>query len=102
MRSIVFVCFAGSLLAGCSSDAVSPCPLNCPDAADEADTGMPDAGGDVVVPSNCDLAKDPAFSPACIDDGIGVFVDASSGDDMNAGTKAKPFKTIGKAVQSAG
>jgi hypothetical protein len=63
---------------------------------------MLEAGADVVVPANCDLAKDPMDSPACIDDGIGIFVDGAGGDDGNAGSKAKPFKTIGKAIASAG
>jgi hypothetical protein len=41
-------------------------------------------------------------SPACVDDGIGVFVNATAGSDSNLGTKAMPFKTIGYAIQKAG
>ena len=61
-----------------------------------------DSGGDVAVPANCDLSKDISASPACVDEGIAVFVSAASGDDNNAGTKAAPFKTIGAALQKAG
>jgi hypothetical protein len=100
MRSIVFACFAGSWLVGCSSDAIAPC-TTCTDDGGDASAPM-DAAGDVVVPMNCDLAKDPSDSPACIDDGIGVFVDGMAGDDNNPGTKAKPLKTIAKGIQAAG
>ncbi len=84
--------------AGCSGDN---CASNCglPDAADAS---VADAAPDVVVPQNCDLKADVATSPACIDDGIGVFVDATSGSDGNAGSKASPFKTIGKALAAVG
>ncbi len=62
-----------------------------------------DAGPDVVVPPGCDLTKDLADSPACIDDGIGVFVDAQNGDDdANDGSEAHPFKTIAKGIAAAG
>jgi len=61
-----------------------------------------DVANDVVVPPNCDLNADITSSPACIDDGIGVFVDATGGNDTGLGTKASPYKTIGKAIASAG
>ena len=53
-----------------------------------------DGGGDVVVPEHCDLNADVMASPKCIDDGIGVFVDAFGGNDTGLGTKASPYKTI--------
>jgi hypothetical protein len=83
-----------SLVIGCSGDS-----LNATDGGADA---SPDGGGDVVVPPSCDLNADISASPACIDDGIGVFVDATSGNDANPGTKASPFKTIAKAIAAAG
>jgi hypothetical protein len=59
-----------------------------------------DGGPDVVAPPNCDLAKSPKDSPACIDDSVAVFV-APSGDDGASGSKAAPLKSIAKGVELA-
>ena len=40
----------------------------------------------------------PKDSPACVDDLVGVFVDATNGKDTNAGTKSAPMQTIGAAL----
>ena len=54
--------------------------------------------GGIDAPAGCDLTKDPKDSLPCVDDSVGVFVDASSGSDANPGTKASPFKSITKAL----
>ena len=51
-------------------------------------------------PPGCDTPTEPLKNPEkCLVDSFGVFV-SPSGDDGNAGTKEKPLKTIGKALQS--
>jgi hypothetical protein len=71
-----------------------------PTCADYATCGAgADAG--VVTPSGCDLTKGPKDSPACVDDAVGVFVDATGGADTNPGTRAAPKKTVGAAVAAA-
>lgn len=89
----------GFAAVGCSGDDCAS--GNCL----QTDSGGSDASGDVNqadVPQNCDLAADITASPACIDDGVGVFVDGTNGDDANPGTKAQPFKTIAKGIAAAG
>ena len=58
-------------------------------------------GQQTDAPANCDLSKDPKDSPACVDDSVGVFVDATNGKDANAGTKAAPLQTITTALTKA-
>jgi len=92
----------GLIAAGCSGDDCSSSG-----SCISPDGGSPEASGsDVVnqpdVPQNCDLGADLATSPACIDDGVGVFVDGTNGDDANPGTKESPFKTIAKGIAAAG
>jgi len=89
-------------LGACSGDDSGLCTGDGCVQTDGGDAGTTDAAGDVVVPQNCDLTADITQSPACVDDGIGVFVDATSGSDTNTGSKANPFKTIGKAIVAAG
>jgi hypothetical protein len=45
-------------------------------------------------------AADPAVDSCIVDDAFGVFV-SPTGDDRNAGTRARPFRTIGFALQRA-
>ncbi|HEY1955230.1 MAG TPA: hypothetical protein VGH28_06445 [Polyangiaceae bacterium] len=91
----------GVLASGCSGDDCANGSCLSPDGGD-ASSDAADAGSDVVVPQNCDLGADITASPACIDDGIGVFVDATNGNDTGLGTKASPFKTIAKALGAVG
>ena len=71
----------------------------------------PDGGGDstldgskdapgVDAPLGCNLTKDPKDSAACIDDTVGIFVDAKA-SDTNPGTKAKPVATVNHALDLA-
>ena len=92
------VSFVSCLVAaGCSGDS------GIPDGGDDSGVDVAsDGGGDVVVPPDCDLNADVQASPKCIDDGIGVFVDATGGNDTGLGTKASPFKTITHAIGAVG
>ncbi len=81
-----------AILAQCSSTQGSCIETNtCP----------PDAS-DGPPPLNCDTTKDPKDAPGCLDNRMGVFVDATGGNDANAGTKTSPFQTIAKALSSVG
>ena len=92
---------------GCSTFAADDAaPANGPDATSPGTTDGID-GGDASSPpitgkppAGCDVAAELKDSPVCIDDGLGVFV-SPSGDDATTGTKAKPVKTIGKALELA-
>ena len=70
------------------------------------DGALPDTSTDATTdrdppPPGCLTPTDPTKNPEkCLVDSFGVFV-SPSGDDANAGTKDKPVKTIGKALQSA-
>jgi hypothetical protein len=69
-----------------------------PDAS--ADGAMPDGGGgDVVTPPGCGT-DDPRDNAKCVTDDAGIFV-SLSGDDGNAGNKAKPVQTIRAAITLA-
>jgi hypothetical protein len=84
----------------CGGDGSTTTTSSCDgDASTPSEAGVPlnEAG----QPLSCDSSKDPKDSAGCVDDALGVFVDGSGGDDANPGTKAKPLKTIGKAVASA-
>ena len=65
------------------------------------DGNIPDAGPDSNVPNppGCDSVKEPLKNPEkCFTDDVWAFV-SSSGNDANPGTKALPYKTIGKALE---
>ena len=63
------------------------------------ETGIPDARPDAdPIPTDCTTPTDPVKNPeTCLVDTFGVFV-SPTGNDGDAGTKAKPFKTIRKAL----
>lgn len=61
-------------------------------------------GGGVAgdAATNCDATKVPSEDSCVVDDQYGVFV-SPVGDDVGGnGTKAKPFRTLSKAVSEAG
>lgn len=64
------------------------------------DGTIPDAGPDAEPPpKDCLTPTEPVKNPEkCLVDAFGAFVSAT-GDDANDGSKAKPFKTIGRALQ---
>jgi cysteine-rich repeat protein len=54
-----------------------------------------------VPPPTCDSTKSPHDDPCVIDEAFGVFVDPDAGDDLNAGTRASPLKTLSGALPLA-
>ena len=74
-------------------------PDSSPDTSPE--TSIPDATTDRdPPPPGCLTPDEPLKNPEkCLVDSFGSFV-SPSGDDANDGTKAKPYKTIGKALGS--
>jgi len=63
------------------------------------ETSILDAKPDAdPIPTDCTTPTDPAKNPEkCLVDSYGAFV-SPLGNDGDAGTKAKPFKTIAKAL----
>ena len=98
---LVLVLGALGLETACTSSAVTPCELSdCTEPDGSVDVVIPDSGKDAdPIPTGCDTPTEPAKNPEkCLVDGFGAFV-APNGNDDNPGTKALPYKTIGKAVQ---
>ncbi|MBK8212491.1 MAG: DUF1565 domain-containing protein [Myxococcales bacterium] len=98
-----------SALAGCPSTFSvcdeGPCGTadgSTPETGPGPDVSIPDAGKDGdPVPTGCDTPTAPAKNPEkCLTDEFGAYV-APNGNDANPGTKAQPYKTIGKALESA-
>lgn len=88
----------------CGSSSID-CTRNGTCTAYETDGGgVPDGGagdgGPVIVPTDCDLAKPGRESPACLSEGVAIFVSAA-GDDSAAGTKAAPVRSIAKGLDLA-
>lgn len=69
---------------------------------DAANDVLVDAGSDIVVPPGCDLNADAKDAPACVANEVGVFVDATNGNDASSGTKELPLRTIGAALGKLG
>lgn len=105
MRTLILPSLFGVVLVtawGCG-DSVTDCisTRTC-SYSEEGGTSTDGGGADsgVVVPPGCDLTKDPKDAPACVDNGVGVFV-APTGNDSSSGSKELPVKTISKAVELA-
>lgn len=101
--------FLAALLVGCPiAVPESPCDVG-PCGGDggtegsvNPDTSIPDAKPDAdPPPPGCDTPNEPLKNPEkCLVDAFGVFV-SPTGDDGADGTKARPFKTLGKALAGA-
>jgi hypothetical protein len=64
---------------------------------------LAESGADVAQPpAGCDPAADPKDAPKCVVSDFGVFVDATTGADGNAGTKESPVKSITAALGKLG
>ncbi|NOU34893.1 MAG: hypothetical protein HOO96_43935, partial [Polyangiaceae bacterium] len=101
MKRLALLLLTSIPFAGCFTDVPNLCDNgNC--GPGDGGTSSGDAKADVVAPPGCDLNKDPVDSAACVDDGVGIFVDGAKGSDTNPGTKAGPVKTVSKAVDIAG
>ncbi len=96
-------------LAGCPSSFVvceeGPCGADgSSDRISTPDSDPRDVSGDATKPDvdppppDCLTPTEPLKNPEkCLVDAFGIFV-SPTGDDANDGTKAKPVKTIGKAL----
>jgi hypothetical protein len=76
-----------------------PCGSDGAVSEDGSTDASVDTGKDAdPIPTGCDTPSEPAKNPEkCLVDGFGAFV-APNGNDANPGTKALPYKTIGKAL----
>ncbi|MFO0639643.1 MAG: hypothetical protein U0183_10570 [Polyangiaceae bacterium] len=106
---VVSLAAVGALFAGCASFEADICAYAKCDADGSTadgptpDGNIPDAGPDSNVPNppGCESVKEPLKNPEkCFTDDVWAFV-SPSGNDANPGTKALPYKTIGKALQGA-
>ena len=94
-----------STVPGCTLFANDICEYGvCRDGdASNADVAVGETSTDAKPdadppPPGCDTPNEPLKNPEkCLVDSFGVFV-SPTGDDGNPGTKAKPFKTLGKAI----
>jgi hypothetical protein len=95
--------FGGAALVA----GLAACPQFAPDDVcgypgfrgdSSAGEGGQDSGLD--APPGCDLTKDPKDSTACVDSGVGVFVDSFKSDN-NDGSKVNPVATIAKGLSLA-
>jgi hypothetical protein len=95
LTSTALSCGAGQdpcQVVGCRADAGTAIEDASPTEAG------PDGGTVDPLPAGCTTPNEPVKNPEkCLVDSFGAFV-SPTGDDGNAGTKAKPFKTIGKAL----
>ena len=97
----------GAILATLGASAIGAMGVACAASygAEDAPTdgGSSDAPGTdgtapIVIPKDCDLSKAPKDSPACIDDGVAIFV-APAGNDSANGAKNAPVATVARAVE---
>ena len=91
--SSFFVCEEGPCGADGSTDGISTPDSDPRDVS--GDANKPDVD---PPPPDCLTPTEPLKNPEkCLVDAFGIFV-SPTGDDANDGTKAKPVKTIGKAL----
>src|SRR6266496_3238755 len=73
-------------------------PDQCPIAHRDASS---DQLGDSGPESGCDASSSPSLAPCVANEQYGVFVSPTGNDESGSGTRAAPYKTIGKAIQTA-
>lgn len=92
------------VVLGCPSETPAVCDNGAcdqnpdgssPDGSSNGDGG-PD--GSVPIPDGCDPNADPKDAPKCVVSDFGIFVDASTGNDGNSGSKELPMKSITGAL----
>jgi hypothetical protein len=103
-RTAIIFGLISALAVGCSLVSGNICDYGvCRADADGGDASAEDSASDATTdrdppPPGCDTPNEPLKNPEkCFVDSFGVFV-SPTGDDANPGTKAKPFKSIGKAL----
>ncbi len=111
MKRLAFgVVMVAAVLAGCPQFPGENCDNGGCEKADGGLDGtlpdgpvVPEASTDAKpdadpIPTDCTTPTDPVKNPEkCLVDSFGVFV-SPTGDDTKDGSKANPFKTIGKAL----
>lgn len=104
MRRHVLLCALLPLIVlGCPSETPAVCDNG---ACDQPDGSTPDSSptGDgaspdgVAPPDGCDPNADPKDAPKCVVSEFGIFVDATTGNDGNSGTKDLPVRTFAAAL----
>lgn len=101
-RSLLLLAAPALLLFHCGETIENVCDYNNACAGDASADGNLDGSGDTGIdaPFGCDLTKEPKDSLACVADSVGMFVDGTNGNDTTGdGSKVKPMKTIGKALE---
>jgi hypothetical protein len=93
MRGTSFLALAITVatMVACGSFDSGDAP---PPPSGDEDGGPPLDG----LPAYC-VEGDPKEFPDCVDERLGLFVDGANGDDANEGTRAKPLKTVVKAIE---
>jgi hypothetical protein len=113
LYAITFSSFVATSTIGCTEYSGTCYGSNCSadDASMTSDASTSRDGGsnpsdvgnhDGGAKAGCDLGRDPIDSPACIDEGVAVFVDGLRGDDTSEGSRARPLRSIMQAVSVAG
>ena len=113
-RVLMVVSALGAFGVGCLGSTKSLCEYADGKACQDLDAGLdgtlpdgfvpdgavPEAGPDAEPPpKDCLTPTDPTKNPdKCLVDAFGAFV-SPSGEDANDGSKAKPYKTLGRALQ---
>jgi hypothetical protein len=85
---------------GCEEGPCGTADGSTPETGPGPDVSIPDSGKDAdVPPPGCDTPNDPSKNPEkCLTDENGAYV-SPNGNDGNPGTKAKPYKTLNKALK---
>ena len=106
-RFVLASILMGACAVGCTMVSSNFCDyVTCVDSVDGGDASVDSATDGSVdakadrdpPPPGCETPNEPLKNPEkCLVDSFGVFVSAG-GSDTNDGTKAKPFKTIGKGL----
>jgi hypothetical protein len=103
-RTTIIFGLISALAVGCSLVSGNICDYGvCRADADGGDASAEASATDATTdrdppPPGCDTPNEPLKNPEkCLVDSFGVFV-SPTGDDANPGTKAKPLKSIAKAL----
>lgn len=93
------------IVLGCPSETPAVCDNGACDqnpdgSANDGSSSGGDGGPDgaVPIPEGCDPNADPKDAPKCVVSDFGIFVDATTGNDGNSGSKELPVKSIGGAL----
>ena len=98
MKRLALLLLTSLPFAGCFTDVPNLCDNgNC--SPGDGGTSSGDAKAD-APPAGCASGKDPKDDALCVTNDTGLFVDAAAAEGGD-GTKERPLKTLGKAVEKA-